>query len=205
MSGITQALFMSASAPITFTYVASSAVTAASISVPSGSQAGDLLVLWDRPIDTSVTIPTQFTLIGSVSTAASDFYTLGMGYRVMQSGDSSFTSASSRKILSAFRPSRAISLVSVLNYTTNNTGANSKSISVNGAGADSISFTALTHSTGTTDQTPSANSTLTSSFHLASGDLFLGSYYGINANITLSATDSVGGGMLLAGFTLEAS
>lgn len=177
------------SSPKLIEFVGFSAVNGSSISVPSGSQAGDLLVLFDRPIARSVTLPTGFTSIGSVSTVQTNGYTLGIGYRLQASGDSSFTSASSRKTLACFRANFNFSVVAQ-GVFFNSGGSSPITVSVSVGSFPTVSFTAITHSTGTTADTPSANSTLITNFHLAGDDLVLGAWFGINESISLTSTDS---------------
>ena len=189
---------LSSGAQITFTFVGSSGVYASSITVPTGTQTGDLLVLFDRPIASSVTLPTGFTSIGSVSSSSS--YTLGYGYRIAQVGDASFTSASSRKILMVFRPSKTINSVSVSGLTSDGSNASPKSLSASTTGASSVSFLSVTHSTGTTADTTSGSAVEPNT----SNGIPLRSFYGINSSITLTSSDSNPSLLAMAAFVLQA-
>ena len=200
MSGISLML-LGSSMPLSFTYVGSSAVNATSISIPAGSATGDLLVLFDRPIATTVTIPTGFTVINDYDVNSASNYSFGIGYRIQQAGDTSFTSASSRKILSSFRPSQSISLVTVNGLVADTTTASSKTLNINALTSESLQFTTVTHSTGTTSDTPSAGSTETSTFHAES----LRAWFSIGQSISLTSTDSNANLMKMFAFGLLAT
>lgn len=200
MSGI-GLMLLGSYMPIEFTYVNFSAGLTSTINVPTGSTTGDLLVLFDRPVSATVSIPAQFTVINDYDSGNVNVYSFGIGYRIQQAGDTSFTSASSRKILLAFRPTRTIASVSVNGFVSDTSGASPKTLSVTALTAQTLQFTTVTHSDGGTSDTPSAGSIEPST----GNSPFLRAWYTIGQSMSLTSTDTTPILMKMFAFGLQAN
>ena len=158
--------------PITLSYVTSATASAASITIPATAQVGDIVILADRDSNNTTantypaTIPTGFTqaISANAISLATYFYRVLISYKVLVSGDpgASITGMPNtynwaRKVLLVFRPSRAISNVTIGSVVSTMLDGNpaAQTITASSGALPLIVYTHFTSNINTNIVTPS--------------------------------------------------